>query len=167
VAYMCAFPLRISQFSQHRAIKKTYQYFNSKPRVTHTFDVKEEQVGIRLLLIDKPTWRWVCCLHSYILNYWHSHVRMCFQTKWYNRYANEKNRYDANYLKGKVCLLIKLFHVLAPLMLLIVAGERKYVFIPLQHYCCTAHRKATIFAVSHAATNWHVLSHTLLQSQIF
>lgn len=38
-------------------------------------------------------------LHCNILNHRHSHIRMCFQTKRNDRYAYEKDGYDADDLK--------------------------------------------------------------------
>ncbi len=80
----------------------TYNNFEREPCIAYTFDVEEEQMCICLLFIDVPVRCLICGVYRHIPYNRNTHIRMCFEAKWYNRHANEKHRYDANNLKWEI-----------------------------------------------------------------
>lgn len=78
---------------------KTHQYLKCKPAITNAFDIEKELVRVRLCLVQGPRSAMICRFHRDIPNHRNSHVRMCFQTKRNNRYANEKDGYYAHDLE--------------------------------------------------------------------
>jgi hypothetical protein len=78
------------------SINVTYQYLKCKPTITDAFDVKEKLVCICLRLVQGPRGAMICRFHRDISNHRNSHIRMSFQTKRNNRYANEEDGYYAH-----------------------------------------------------------------------
>lgn len=77
---------------------KAYQNFKCKPTITNAFDVEEKFMCICLRFVENPCSCLICCIYCYIPNHRNSHIRMCFQTEWNDRYANEKDGNDADNL---------------------------------------------------------------------
>lgn len=82
------------------ALNLTHQYLEGEPAIANAFDVKEKLMCIRFRFVQRPRDAVIRSFHGDILNCRNSHIRMCFQTKRNDRYANEKDGYDAHNLKA-------------------------------------------------------------------
>lgn len=77
---------------------KTHQYFKCKPGIAYTFDVEEELMSVRFRFVHEPAGGMIRRFDCHCVDYRNSHVRMRFQTERNDRYTNEKNGYNSNYL---------------------------------------------------------------------
>lgn len=82
----------------NRIHRNTHQNLKREPPVANAFDVKEKLVCVRLRFVQCPRGALISRFHCDIFNCRNSHIRMCFQTKRNNRYANEKDGHNAHEL---------------------------------------------------------------------
>lgn len=83
---------------KNHSLFSTHQNFECEPAIANALDVKEKLVCVRLRFVQRPRGAVVSRFNRDIPNNRNSHIRMCFQTKWNNRYANEKDGYYAHNL---------------------------------------------------------------------
>jgi hypothetical protein len=91
--------LVITQQIKAEKFNQTHQNFKCKPAIAYAFYVKEKLVCVRLRFVQCPRSSMIRRFHCDIPNDRNSHIRMGFQTKRNNRYANEKDGYYANDLE--------------------------------------------------------------------